>query len=91
MEAVSANAIVFCFTRADIEPTICRDWGSGTVTFIEQRRSTLLLWFVLVYGVLRHFQQYFSYIVVVSFIGGGNRSSQRKPLSFRKPLTNIIT
>jgi hypothetical protein len=26
----------------------------------------------LVYGVLRHFQQYFSYIVAVSFIGGGN-------------------
>jgi hypothetical protein len=25
----------------------------------------------LVYGVQRHFQQYFSYIVVVSFIGGG--------------------
>jgi hypothetical protein len=30
-------------------------------------------------GVLRHFQQYFSYIVVVSFIGGGNRSIRRKP------------
>jgi hypothetical protein len=28
---------------------------------------------VEVYGVLRHFQQYFSYIVAVSFIGGGNR------------------
>jgi hypothetical protein len=26
----------------------------------------------LVYGALRHFQQYFSYIVAVSFIGGGN-------------------
>jgi hypothetical protein len=26
--------------------------------------------FGLVYGVLRHFQQYFSYIVAVSFIGG---------------------
>jgi hypothetical protein len=26
----------------------------------------------LVYGVKRHFQQYFSYIVAVSFIGGGN-------------------
>jgi len=32
----------------------------------------------LVYGVERHFQQYFSYIVVVSFIGGGNWSTQRK-------------
>jgi hypothetical protein len=25
-----------------------------------------------VYGVKRHFQQYFSYIVAVNFIGGGN-------------------
>jgi len=29
-------------------------------------------------GVKRHFQQYFSYIVAVSFIGGGNRRTQRK-------------
>ena len=29
-------------------------------------------WFGLVYGVSRHFQQYFGYIVAVSFIGGGN-------------------
>jgi hypothetical protein len=26
----------------------------------------------LLYGVQRHFQQYFSYIVAVSFIGGEN-------------------
>ena len=30
------------------------------------------------YGVLRHFQQYFSYIVAVSFIAGGNRSASEK-------------
>jgi hypothetical protein len=29
---------------------------------------------VRVYGVQRHFQQYFSYIVAVSFIGGENLS-----------------
>jgi len=29
-------------------------------------------------GVLCHFQQYFSYIVAVSFIGGGNRRTRRK-------------
>jgi hypothetical protein len=29
-------------------------------------------------GVLRHFQQYFSYIVAVSFIGGKNRRTRRK-------------
>jgi len=27
-------------------------------------------------GAKHHFQQYFSYIVAVSFIGGGNRESQ---------------
>jgi hypothetical protein len=30
----------------------------------------------LVYGVLRYFQQYFSYMVSVSFIGGGNWSTR---------------
>jgi len=36
------------------------------------------------YGALRHFQQYFSYIVAVGFIGGGNRSTRRKPPTCRK-------
>jgi hypothetical protein len=43
------------------------------------------------YGVYHHYQQYFSYIVAVSFIGGGNRSTQRKPATCRKSLTNFIT
>ena len=30
------------------------------------------------YGAYRYFQQYFSYIAVVSFISGGNRSVRRK-------------
>jgi len=42
-------------------------------------------------GVLRHFEQYFSYIVTVSFIGEGNRSTQRKQPTCRKSLTNFIT
>ena len=29
--------------------------------------------------VLSAFQQYFSYFVAISFIGGGNRSTRRKP------------
>ena len=41
------------------------------------------------YGVLRHFQQYFCYIVAVSFSGGGNRRTQRKPTT--KSLTNFMT
>jgi hypothetical protein len=34
---------------------------------------------------------YFSYIVEVSFIGEGNQSTQRKPLTCRKSVTNFIT
>ena len=45
----------------------------------------------LVYGDSHHSQQYFSYIVAVSFIGGGNRSTRRKPLTSRRSLTNFIT
>jgi len=37
-----------------------------------------------------HFQQYFSYIVAVSLIGG-NCSTQRKPPTFSKSPTNFIT
>jgi hypothetical protein len=32
-------------------------------------------------GVQCHFQQYFSYIVMNIIIGGGNRSTKRKPLT----------
>jgi hypothetical protein len=44
-----------------------------------------------VYGVECHFQQYFSYIVAISFIGGGNWSTEKKPQTCRKSLTNFIT
>jgi hypothetical protein len=34
--------------------------------------------FGLINGIYRHFQQYFSYIVAISFIGGGNREDPEK-------------
>ena len=37
----------------------------------------------------RHFRQCFSYIVVVSFIDGGNRNTWRKPSTCRKSLTKF--
>ena len=43
-----------------------------------------------VYGIERHFQQYFSYIVVVNFISAGNRSTQRKPPTFYPKLIFIL-
>jgi hypothetical protein len=45
---------------------------------------------VLGFGVYHHFQQYFSYIVVISFTGGGNRSTRRQPPTCRKTLTSFI-
>jgi hypothetical protein len=53
--------------------------------------GNLILGFGLVYGVQCHFQQYISYIVVVSFIGGGNWNTRRKLLTCGKSLTNFIT
>jgi len=43
------------------------------------------------YVVQRHFHQYLSYIVGVNFIGGGNRSTQRKPQICCKSPTKFIT
>jgi Ca2+/H+ antiporter len=39
------------------------------------------------YGAYRHLQQYFSFIVAVSFIGGGNR---RKPQTFNTQVTDKL-
>jgi hypothetical protein len=49
------------------------------------------LYVYLFNGLYRHFQQYYSYIVAVSFIGGGNRRTRIKPPTCRKSLTNFIT
>ena len=55
--------------------------------------SFLFLDFINGWGgsVWWHFQQYFSYILAVSFIDGGNWSTRRKPPTFHKSLTNFIT
>jgi hypothetical protein len=47
--------------------------------------SIMVGWFMVFNAT---FQQYFSYIVAVSFIGGGN---WRKPPTCRKSWTNFIT
>jgi len=38
-----------------------------------------------------NFQQFFSYIVAICFIGGGFQTSRRIPLTCRKSKTNFIT
>jgi hypothetical protein len=46
-------------------------------------------WWIMVFNATP--LSYFSYIVAVRFIGGGKRSTQRKPPTCRKWLTNLIT
>ena len=53
--------------------------------------KNMSIWGKMLEVMEHHFQQYFSYIVAVSFIGGGNQSTQRKPPNYRKSLTNLIT
>jgi len=43
----------------------------------------------LAYGIIYHLQKYFSHIVVVSFSGGGNRSTRRKQPTCGKSLTSL--
>ena len=47
--------------------------------------------FVLVLWCLTQLSQYFSYMLAVSFIAGGNRSTRGKPPTCSKWLTNFIT
>jgi hypothetical protein len=49
-------------------------------------RKYLLFFFILVYDVECRFQQYFSYIMAVSFNGGGNRSTRRN----HRPVTDKL-
>jgi hypothetical protein len=55
----------------------------------------ILNWYLVVYCLFMvfnaTFQQYFSYIVAVSFIGGGNWNTRRKPPTCCKTLTNFMT
>ena len=43
------------------------------------------------YCLYRHFQQYFSYIMVTSFSGGRSRSTRKEPPTMGKQLVNFIT
>jgi hypothetical protein len=59
-------------------------------TFRYNKFIDMALWF-MIYGASRHFQQYFSYIVAVNFIGGRNQSTRRKPLTCRKSLCLMLS
>jgi len=45
----------------------------------------------LIFGVKRHFQQYFSYIMATSCSGGRSQSTQREPPTIGKQQVHFIT
>ena len=62
----------------------------GKISNIIQKNPNFMVLFGL--WCLHHIQQYFSYIVPVSFIGGGNQSTlKKKPRPVGKSLTNYQT
>jgi len=62
--------------------------NGGTLVAAKLLRS-LIDW--LIYGVSRHFQQYFSYIMATRFSGGRSRSTRGEPPNMSKQLVNFIT
>ena len=101
LEATKYTSIVLELSLFDSVLIITSGVEQNTRTYVAFRyfhtKSTkyihlyILYMIYRVYGVLLHFQQYFSYILAVSFIGGGNWSNQRKPQICHKSLTNFIT
>jgi hypothetical protein len=66
-------------------------YSQGTTDAINDVRNINILKFKKTSGAdKRHFQQYFSHIVAVSFIDIGNRSIHRNPLTYHKSLANCI-
>ena len=50
-----------------------------------------LVWFDLIYCVLHHFQQYFSYIMTISVSRGGSQCTRRELPTIGKQLVSFIT
>jgi hypothetical protein len=66
-------------------------WGEITAAIFELgskiTAAVFELGFKITTAVFRHFQQYFSYIVTVSFIGGRNRSTLKK----HQPAASVLS
>ena len=59
---------------------------------VRTKLSTCVkIWFDLIFGVYRHFQQYFSYIMGTCFTGGIKRCTRTEPPPMGKQLVNFIT
>ena len=96
-EAINTNIIVFDLTDRGSNPrSTALDASTLTITppmrFVWNRLVKIFKC-IKTLKLIKHIKQIFilfSYIVEVSFIGGGNRSTQRKPLTSCKSLTNFI-
>jgi hypothetical protein len=59
---------------------------------MSQSKITIDLFsFFLNFGVERHFQQYFSYIMATSFSGGRSRNTRKEPPTMGKQLVKCST
>jgi len=57
----------------------------------KRQKDWLAGWLVGFMVFYATFNKYFSYIMALNFIGGGNWSTWRKPQTCRKSLINFIT
>ena len=92
-----ALTIIYILDSTRFEMVLC-----SLYNFIEiEKTPEISTWEITIllrggygYGVERHFQQYFSHIGVVSFIGGGNRSiteeNHRHPSGFELTTLMVI-
>ena len=81
--------IYMCSCKIEINTPMGND--SANLTQLKWNHNDIPFVCLFVWWCLTLLQQYFSYIVAVSFICGANRRTRRKPLTCRKSLTNFIT
>ena len=93
---VSSGEISRTITKDDVISHVVNTRASGTMvtsavhtSLFKLKKSRVISkhWF----NWLVPTHCFFIYIMAVSFIGGGNRRTQRKPLICHKSLTNLIT
>ena len=87
----------FIFYTGDWIAEVTTKTGLTNINFLESHSYlpciySLLVWFMVFNSTFNNISvTQKMYIVAVSFIDEGNRSTRRKPLTCRRSLTNSIT
>ena len=68
-----------------VDPSLFEINGNNDLTSVDQN-----IWFDLMFGVERHFQQYFSYIMATSFSGERGRNTRSEPPTMGKQLVSCF-